>query len=105
MYSIGLDIGIASVGWAVLNEADGSIDDLGVRLFTARNSDNNAERREHRSSRRLLRRRVTRLRDTKKVLEAAGFVHEPQFDNVSPYEIRVRGLESKLEKGEIYRDL
>lgn len=103
MYNIGLDIGIASVGWAVLDNVSGSIDDLGVRLFSARNSDNNADRRSARSSRRLLRRRVTRLSDAKKVLTNAGFNRDRTFDHVSPYEIRVRGLNERLEKGEIYR--
>lgn len=103
MYNIGLDIGIASVGWAVLDDVSGNIDDLGVRLFSARNSDNNAERRTARSTRRLLRRRVTRLNDAKKILEDAGFTREKQFNQESPYEIRVRGLEEKLEKGEIYK--
>lgn len=103
MYNIGLDIGIASVGWAVIENESGSIVDLGVRLFSSRNADNNAERREKRSSRRLIRRRVTRLSDAKKVLSKAGFVQEDMYNHVSPYEIRVRGLESKLEKGEIYR--
>lgn len=103
MYNIGLDIGIASVGWAVLDNETGAIVDLGVRLFSARNSDNNADRRVARSSRRLLSRRVTRLSDAKKILTSAGFERDKTFDHVSPYEIRVRGLDTKLEKGEIYR--
>lgn len=32
-YTIGLDIGIASVGWAVINEDKSRIEDLGVRVF------------------------------------------------------------------------
>ena len=32
-YTIGLDIGIASVGWAVINEDKRRIEDLGVRVF------------------------------------------------------------------------
>ena len=32
-YTIGLDIGIASVGWAVINNDESRIEDLGVRIF------------------------------------------------------------------------
>lgn len=32
-YSLGLDIGTTSVGWAVINEDRNRIEDLGVRIF------------------------------------------------------------------------
>ena len=38
MYSIGLDIGIASCGWCVINSENGRIVDLGVSLFSSKNS-------------------------------------------------------------------
>lgn len=103
MYSIGLDIGIASVGWSIIDSENGRIIDLGVRLFSARNSDNNAERRSSRSTRRLYSRRKTRLKDAKKILEAHGFKLDKALLNACPYEMRVRGLSEKLTKGEIYR--
>ena len=65
-YTLGLDIGIGSVGWAVLqNGADDlpvKIKDLGVRVFTeAEHPKTGASlaqpRREARSSRRRIRRR------------------------------------------------
>lgn len=103
-YSIGLDIGIASVGWSVIDtQNNGRIDDLGVRLFTARNSDNNSERRDARGARRLTRRRKVRLKDAKKHLKAYGFDKESQLDHVDPYGLRVKGLEDQLSKGEIYK--
>lgn len=34
-YTLGLDIGITSVGWAVLNLDQKRIEDLGVRAFNA----------------------------------------------------------------------
>jgi CRISPR-associated endonuclease Csn1 len=36
MYSIGLDLGISSVGWSVIDERTGNVIDLGVRLFSAK---------------------------------------------------------------------
>ncbi|WOS95857.1 hypothetical protein [Nosocomiicoccus massiliensis] len=44
MYSIGLDIGIASVGYSVIETNSGRIVELGARIFEARNSDNNIEK-------------------------------------------------------------
>ncbi|MDD5247693.1 MAG: hypothetical protein PHY45_01825 [Rhodocyclaceae bacterium] len=63
-YTIGLDIGIASVGWCVLGES--RIIDLGVRAFdkaeTAKEGDSlNLVRRSARLMRRRLRRRAWRL--------------------------------------------
>ncbi|WP_124059256.1 type II CRISPR RNA-guided endonuclease Cas9 [Vaginisenegalia massiliensis] len=103
MYSIGLDLGIASVGWSVVNEKNGFIEDLGVRIFTARNSDQNKDRRTARSTRRLLRRRHTRLEDAKRYLESQGFTNDVSLKHVCPYELRVKGLDQALSKSEIYK--
>lgn len=102
-YSIGLDIGIASVGWSVIRDDNGFIEDLGVRLFEARNSDNNLERRNARGTRRLLRRRKTRLSDAQKYLASRGFDGLQDQANDNPYMLRVKGLTEKLTKDEIYR--
>ena len=56
-YSLGLDIGIASIGWSVLDFDRKQIADLGVRLFTgAEDSQSGASlalpRRAARSTRR-----------------------------------------------------
>lgn len=61
-YSIGLDIGISSVGWAVINLDKNRIEDLSSRMFdVAENPKNGSSlatpRREARSARRRLRRR------------------------------------------------
>ena len=103
MYSVGLDIGIASVGWSVIDSKTGRIVDLGVSLFSARNSENNLERREHRGSRRLLRRRATRLHDTQSILRTIEVTECKEIKNVCPYELRVKGLTEQLTKPEIYK--
>ena len=55
-YTIGLDIGIASVGWAVINNDKSRIENLGVRVFKkAEEADGkslNLARREARGTRR-----------------------------------------------------
>ena len=103
IYSIGLDIGIASVGWAVLNTRAQKIDDLGVRLFSARNSDNNLERRTSRGMRRLNSRRKTRKNDAKRFLAEHGFYEDEKLMNECPYQLRVKGLNEELSKAEIYK--
>lgn len=101
-YSIGLDIGIASVGWSVIDSETGRIDNLGVRLFSSRNSDANKDRREARGTRRLGRRRRTRLNDAKKYLETQGFEKGNLQKDENPYELRVKGVAEPLSKAQIY---
>lgn len=103
MYSIGLDIGIASCGWSVINDENGKIVDLGVSLFSAKNSANNLERRTSRGARRLIGRRVTRLNDAKKILATVDCIEDTTLKNTNPYELRVKGLTEQLTKSEIYR--
>ncbi|WP_342268469.1 type II CRISPR RNA-guided endonuclease Cas9 [Spiroplasma endosymbiont of Aspidapion aeneum] len=66
--NIGLDIGIASVGWAIIDVENLSIIKAGSRLFEEANAakgDNQtaSTRREQRSRRRILRRKITRKHD------------------------------------------
>lgn len=96
--SIGFDIGVGSVGYAVINSKTKQILESGVSIFPAAVAQKNVERREFRQSRRLIRRRVNRLNDLKKLLKKNGFI--PSL-NKNPYEIRVRGLEHQLSRDEI----
>ena len=61
--NIGLDIGITSVGWAIINADEFEIIDAGSRIFAEADSKNNQERREKRSSRRMNRRDKLRRKD------------------------------------------
>ncbi len=75
--TFGLDIGIASVGWAVLGED--RIVDLGVRCFdkaeTAKEGDSlNLVRRSARLMRRRLRRRAWRLTKLARLLKREGLI-------------------------------
>ncbi len=54
---LGLDIGIASVGWSLIDTDNNKIIDMGVRLFNSADASNNQQRRESRSARRTLRRK------------------------------------------------
>src|SRR5579871_2319717 len=81
-YTLGLDIGIASVGWCVLGEE--RIIDLGVRVFekaeTAdRGESLNRKRRMARLMRRRLRRRAWRLTKLARLLRREGVPCRPIF--------------------------
>jgi len=66
---LGLDIGITSVGYGVIDLDDGRFVDYGVRLFKEGTAEENLKRRTARSRRRLLTRRKTRISDMKNVLK------------------------------------
>lgn len=115
-YRIGLDIGIASVGWAVLenNSQDEPIRilDLGVRVFDVAEVPKTGEalaaaRRDARTTRRRLRRRRHRQERIKWLFEQEGLISIEKFMKryESPnlpdvYELRYEGLERKLSNEE-----
>lgn len=115
-YRIGLDIGIASVGWAVLeDDTNGEpkrIVDLGVRIFDKAETPDGeslaADRRMARSARRRIRRRVHRLDRIKELLEKEGYIekekfmeryHQPGLPDV--YELRYKALSQVLQPEEL----
>lgn len=116
-YRIGLDIGIASVGWAVLenntHDEPFRIIDLGVRIFdTAEQPKTGASlalpRREARSARRRLRRRGHRLERIKKLFEAEGLIDIEEFEAryrraglPDVYKLRYEGLDRRLTNDEL----
>lgn len=116
-YRIGLDIGIASVGWAVLenntHDEPFRIIDLGVRIFdTAEQPKTGASlalpRREARSARRRLRRRGHRLERIKKLFEAEGLINIEEFEArykrtglPDVYKLRYEGLDRRLTNDEL----
>ncbi len=115
-YGIGLDIGIGSVGFAVVsrtNKEDARIEDLGVRLFdSGETNDHKArksqERRAHRSVRRLIRRRAHRKERVKNYLQKINLISrdklkawQEQNGNQNVFEVRLKGLTEKLTPEEI----
>ncbi len=106
--TFGFDIGIASVGWAVLN--DKRIVDLGVRCFdkaeTAKEGESlNLGRRTARLMRRRLRRRAWRLTKLARLLKREGLIHDVNvlkqppakgFATPNVWQLRVDALNRKL---------
>ena len=112
--TIGLDIGIASVGWAVL--APDRIVALGVRAFdkaeTAKEGDSlNLVRRTARLTRRRLRRRAWRLTRLARLLKRQGVIDDARlFQPQHPFprslwQLRKEGLDRQLNAEEWARAL
>lgn len=101
-FILGLDIGIASVGYGIINADNKKVIDAGVRIFPEANVENNEGRRSKRGARRLHRRRTHRLERVKYLLEEYKLFDRndvPTSDN--PYAIRVKGLTEALSKDEL----
>ncbi|WP_211364147.1 type II CRISPR RNA-guided endonuclease Cas9 [Propionivibrio limicola] len=108
-YTLGLDIGIASVGWCLLGE--NRLIDLGVRAFdkaeTAKEGDPlNLTRRMARLARHRLAQRAWRLKKLTRELKRHGLIEDKRHfqpsnpAEVSPWKLRVEGLDRKLNRDE-----
>ena len=109
-YTIGLDIGIASIGWAVINNDKSRIENLGVRVFKkAEEADGkslNLARREARGTRRRTRRRVVRMKKIKELLVKHQIVTTKELeklyimtdDKKDVWELRAEGIEKLLDR-------
>jgi CRISPR-associated endonuclease Csn1 len=104
-YTLGLDIGIASVGWCVLGAE--SILALGVRAFDVAEVPKtgaplNADRRSKRLMRRRLRRRAHRLLRLRRLCKREGLCAPDAPDSalLSPWVLRVEGLDRLLTSAE-----
>ncbi|ORU00682.1 CRISPR-associated protein, Csn1 family [Anaerovibrio sp. JC8] len=114
----GLDVGIGSVGFAVLSYDkvyDARIEQVGVRLFDSgeevknhKRASKNQGRRQYRSGRRLIRRRYHRKERAKRFIERIGLLSAAKIKewqevngNQNIYSIRFRGLSEKLTPEEI----
>lgn len=112
-YRIGLDIGISSVGWAVIahdnNDNPIRIVDLGVRVFDAAENPKDGsslavDRRVARGNRRRLRRRAFRIELArnylvKNLLDGEEIQKEHNFDL---YELRNKAINKLISNKELY---
>ena len=109
-YTIGLDIGVASVGWAVINNDKSRIEDLGVRVFKkAEEVDGkslNLARREARGARRRIRRRAVRMKKIKELLIKHQVITEKELEEIyimtedkkDVWELRAEGIDKLLDR-------
>lgn len=119
-YAIGLDIGIASVGYAVVGldfeENPWGIIRLGSRIFdVAENPKDGASlalpRREARSARRRLRRHKHRLERIRALIISTNLISIEQLDSLYEgqlpdiYELRVKALDKRINNNDLVRIL
>lgn len=100
-YILGLDLGITSVGFGIIDKDTLEIIKYGVRLFEESNADNNVTRRTKRSQRRTIRRRQQRVLEARRLI-FKDIITKSEFkilNNV--YELRVKGLNNKLTNNEL----
>ena len=116
-YSLGLDIGTTSIGWAVVNEDRKRVEDLGVRIFERPENPKNGEslakpRRDARSTRRRLNRRRERLDYLKRFFVKHQLLSEEQISNLfsydknhthkDPYLLRMKSIKEKVPNDELF---
>lgn len=119
-YSLGLDIGTSSIGWAVLDLDKDRIHDLGVRIFeqpeNPKNGDSLAKpRRDARSARRRLKRRRQRLNHLKQFFVDQNILtkdrveevlnYKSDFNKLDVYGLRARALTEELSPEELLKVL
>ena len=117
-YSLGLDIGTSSIGWAVLDLDKERIHDLGVRIFEKpedpQNGDSLAKpRRDARSARRRLKRRRQRLNNLKQFFIDQNILtrdrieevlsDKSEFNKLDVYALRSKALAEELSPEELFK--
>ena len=121
MKTLGLDLGISSIGWTLIENYGNNVEivDLGVRIFTAGQAMEQGKRigppaqprREARLSRRTLRRKKARLSKTKKLLRDFNLMESPEslFYNVKNisdvWQLRSKALKEKTSRKDFSRIL
>ncbi len=116
-YSLGLDIGTTSVGWAVINEDEQRIEDLGVRIFERPEQPKTGEslakpRRDARSARRRLKRRRQRLNYLRRFFIEHDLLTEKEitelltyngaYTHKDPYILRSKAIKGKVPNDELF---
>lgn len=113
-YSLGLDIGTTSIGWAVIDLDKERIHDVGVRIFEKPEDPQSGKslaepRRTARSARRRLKRRRQRLNALKEFFVRNQLLTQEDIANAlspsnqyNPYEIRSRAANEKVSNQELF---
>lgn len=115
-YVLGLDLGISSIGWAILNNDDNKIEKIGVRIFTPAENPKDGKslatpRREARLTRRRLNRKRKRINKIKTLFLQEGIITPEELQGLAhpgienPYQLRVKGLTQPLSPTEWARCL
>ena len=99
-YIASLDIGIASVGWAVIEKETEKVVESGVNIFPEATATQNQMRRDMRQARRIKRRQKTRLNDFNKLWGNFEFAI-PETKETNIVDIKVKALNEKVSLDEL----
>ena len=107
--AFGIDVGIASCGWAVIDTRKEAVLAMGSRCFEPPEDPQkktlyNAERRTKRGMRRVISRRSRRMNSVRQVIKQAGLVESPTHtglqalgsDAPDPWETRALAMEESI---------
>lgn len=98
---LALDIGVASVGWAVVDKESYEVKELGSNLFPEGTAAQNQTRRGMRQAKRRSRRQRTRLEDFKKLwMQSHQKIYDPVEERL--VDIRVKALREEVTEHELY---
>lgn len=100
-YIVAIDIGVASVGYAVIDKTSETVIEAGSNIFPEASATDNQERREMRQARRLKRRERTRLDDFTKLWEYHGLAI-PQVKKNDIVGLKVKALYESISLDEVY---
>jgi CRISPR-associated endonuclease Csn1 len=100
-YILALDIGVASVGWAVIDKDNEKVLEAGSNLFPEGTANNNKKRRSMRGTRRLIRRRKNRINDFARLWTDNGF-QIPKGNNTNIVGLKIKALKEKISLDELY---
>lgn len=100
-YIVAIDIGVASVGYAVIDKTSETVIEAGSNIFPEASATDNQERRGMRQARRLKRRERTRLDDFTKLWEYHGLAI-PQVKKNDIVGLKVKALYESISLDEVY---
>ena len=119
-YTLGLDIGIASLGWAIYSNESNNLIDSGVRIFDVGENPKDKSplssvRRDARSSRRRFRRTRYRMQKIRELMLKSNLITQKELDNLfcqksqngkklyNVYELRYLALTTKLSNKQLVK--
>lgn len=100
-YILALDIGIASVGWAVLDKESETVIEAGSNIFPEASAADNQLRRDMRGAKRNNRRLKTRINDFIKLWENNN-LSIPQFKSTEIVGLKVHAITEEITLDELY---
>lgn len=100
-YILALDIGIASVGWAVLDKESETVIEAGSNIFPEASAADNQLRRDMRGAKRNNRRLKTRINDFIKLWEKNN-LSIPQFKSTEIVGLKVHAITEEITLDELY---